>query len=100
MERIIELVQISYTSDGYGKKVATETKRSVYAALQSVSRGEFFQAYQADLRAEYVAKMFRYDYQGEDIAEIDGVKYDIYRTYAGKDDSIEIYLTKKKYKCS
>lgn len=39
--------------------------------------------------------MFTYDYQGEEIAEINGDRYGIYRTYFATTDTIELYLEKK-----
>ena len=39
--------------------------------------------------------MFVYDYQGEDTAVLGGVRYGIYRTYIGRNDTIELYLERK-----
>lgn len=39
--------------------------------------------------------MFAFDYNGEDIVEIDGNRYSVYRTYRAKADEIELYLEKK-----
>lgn len=39
--------------------------------------------------------MFAYDYAGETLAELDGVRYGIYRTYLGKNETIELYLERK-----
>ena len=36
----------------------------------------------------------RADYEGESVAEIDGVRYEIYRTYLTNDGGIELYLKK------
>lgn len=39
--------------------------------------------------------MFVYDYNGERIAELDGVRYGIYRTYLAQNEFIELYLERK-----
>ena len=39
--------------------------------------------------------MFAPDYEGEELAEIDGVRYGVYRTYLGSNESIELYLERK-----
>ena len=39
--------------------------------------------------------MFSYDYGHEKIVELDGVRYGVYRTYLGKNESIELYLESK-----
>ena len=40
--------------------------------------------------------MFRYDYNDEEEIEYNGKYYRIYRTYLGKDDSIELYCERRK----
>ena len=39
--------------------------------------------------------MFAYDYEGESIVEIDGTRYGVYRTYLGKNETLELYLEQK-----
>lgn len=47
------------------------------------------------MNPEYRATMFSPDYNGEQIAELDGVRYGIYRTYLGRNETVELYLEKK-----
>ena len=72
-----------------------EIYRDVFCNITSVSADEWLNAGKAGLRAEYRATMFLYDYQGEELAELDGVRYGIYRTYAGTNETIELYLERK-----
>ena len=39
--------------------------------------------------------MFAYDYQGEDSVQYNGRTYGIYRTYLGREDTIELYAERK-----
>lgn len=39
--------------------------------------------------------MFRHDYDGEPIVEYNGQRYSVYRTYIGRDDTIELYVERK-----
>lgn len=39
--------------------------------------------------------MFFGDYQGEKTVEYNGVTYGIYRTYLGRNDTIELYAERK-----
>lgn len=39
--------------------------------------------------------MFAPDYQGEQIAVVDGVRYGVYRTYRAKNETLELYLERK-----
>ena len=36
--------------------------------------------------------MFAYDYEGEKIVEYQGKRYAVYRTYLGRDDTLELYV--------
>ena len=92
---IITLIKTSYAYDAIGQAVPVETRRTVYCNLRSVSRGEWSAAGQLGLKPELTATMFAPDYEGEEIAEIDGVRYGVYRTYIGSNESIELYLERK-----
>ena len=71
-------------------------RREVYARKMDVSRAEFFSGGQAGFRPELMFLVFRGNYQGEAVAEYDGVLYAIYRHYnpEGSDD-IELYLRRE-----
>lgn len=90
-----ELVVETYTQDDIGQEIAEETKRTVFCNVGSVGRSEWFQAGQANLKAEYVITMFEPDYEGEKIVELEGVRYGVYRTYRRQDENIELYLEEK-----
>ncbi len=93
--RVLTLITVSYTPDALGQLVPQEARRDVYCNLSSVSASEWFEAGRAGLNAEHRATMFVYDYSGEQIAELDGVRYGIYRTYLGRNEAIELYLERK-----
>lgn len=81
-----------------GQKIYTESSKTVFATLTSVSRAEwvsYSQSGRQGLVPAYVAEVFMGDYEGESIAEYDGTKYGIYRTYERDDEMIELYLEKK-----
>lgn len=96
MDRFIEidLIKISYMTDEIGQQVGEEeTLRAVGGALFSVTRQEWQAAAQAGLSPECMVLLRDYaDYEGEVVAEIDGVRYEIYRTYLTSDGGIELYL--------
>lgn len=91
----IQLISKSYTTDNIGQKVPNETSRTVYCNLRSVTRQEWKDAGEMGFKPSLEAIMFTYDYQGEEIAEINGDRYGIYRTYFATTDTIELYLEKK-----
>jgi hypothetical protein len=64
--------------------------------LESVSQSEYFSAGESGLKPEHKVIIWAFEYQGEKIAELNGVKYSIYRTFQNtKKNKIELYLTKK-----
>lgn len=93
--RVLTLIGVTYTADSIGQLIPRETRRDVFCNLSSVSASEWFEAGRAGLNAEHRATMIVYDYGGETIAELDGVRYGIYRTYLGRNETIELYLERK-----
>lgn len=92
---VITLISKSYTQDEIGQQIPVETSRMVFCDLRSVSRSEWAAAGQLGLKADLVATMFLPDYNGEELAEFAGVRYGVYRTYHGRDETVELYLERK-----
>lgn len=58
------------------------SKREVFCSLRSVGVREFYQAHAVDLHPEAVFVLTDYlDYQGETLADHDGQRYRVLRTY-------------------
>ncbi len=91
----IDLIAVTYTTDNIGQKVENETSRTVFCALRSITREEWKNAGEMGLKPSFQATMFTYDYQGEQIAELNSKRYGIYRTYLTTNDLIELYLEEK-----
>lgn len=91
----ITLIKTTYTTDAIGQKVPAETSRDVFCQLQSVTQSEWFEAGRNGLKAEYRATMFAPEYEGEEIVSLNSVRYGVYRTYLGKNETIELYLERK-----
>lgn len=92
----IYLVGQTYAADNYDVLRSTPTKRLVYANVTSVTASEYFEGARNGLNPEIRLVMFGPDYEGEEIAEVNGVEYAIYRTYIPRTDIIELYLSKRK----
>ena len=118
VDGVITLIAKTRQTDAYGRTVATETTRDVFAQIDSVSRAEFFAAGQNGLNPEYRFTVFSGEYTGEREADYNGVRYSIYRTYrpsayvrhdntkthegsisrntnSGNNDRIELYASRK-----
>ena len=92
---VIYLIGISYTTDTLGQNIPVENSTMRYCQLSSVSQSEWFEAGRNGLKAEYRAVLDAEEYAGEEIAEINGIRYGVYRTYRTKSDTIELYLERK-----
>ena len=89
------LVNADYKSDEIGRPVPSETKRAVFCDVGSISMDEMVEAGKIGFKPKYKLTLFRYDYNGEPEAELDGQRYRIYRTYFGRGETVELYLEKK-----
>lgn len=93
--RVITLIQTTYTVDKIGQQVPVEIGRDVFCNVSSVSASEFFDAGRAGIKPEYRVTMFAPDYEQEEIVELDGKRYGVYRTYLGQNETVELYLERK-----
>lgn len=94
MDKIFYLIQETFIVDNIGQRIPQETKKAVYGTQHSITRAEWNASGQRGLKPEFMLSMFAYDYQGEELAEVDGVRYGIYRTYRNN-DLVELYMEKK-----
>lgn len=92
---VIKLVKLEHTEDEIGQQIPVETSRDVFCSIESISGKEWLEAGQKGLNPEIKITMFCYDYENETIVEINGKRYAVYRTYLGKNETIELYLEKK-----
>lgn len=92
---VCELIRETYTKDDYGVLRATESKRQVYCSVTSVTQTEWFEGGRQGLNPDKRATMFFFDYEGEEIVELNGTRYTVYRTYRDG-DRLELYLEKRK----
>ena len=87
---VIDLVTESAAAHGVHDAV-TETARTVYCTVRSVTRTEFYNALNAGVQPEYVFVLaLAEDYQGERIVRYRRQKFRVIRTYMTADDGIEI----------
>lgn len=87
---VIDLITETESAHGVHDTV-TETARTVYCTVRSVTRSEFYNALNAGVQPEYVFVLALSDeYQGERVVRYHGQKYRVVRTYVTEDDGIEI----------
>ena len=93
--RVLTLITQTYMKDAIDQQVPAETRREVFCNITGVSAAEFFEAGRAGIRPEYRVTIFAFDYNGESIVELEGVRYGVYRTYLKSGEDIELYLERK-----
>lgn len=91
------LVYQEKTQDDTGVWHSTDKLRKVYCKVKSVGQKEWYEGGRSGLNPELQITMFSFDYHGEEIVEIGGRRYTIYRTYTNRTiDEIELYLQFRK----
>lgn len=81
------------TVDAYGDPVDAEVKRDLFCAIMSIGQAEFYQAQTVGVKPQLKAVISDYlDYQDEEDAVVDGVRYKVLRTYRKMSNELEITL--------
>lgn len=93
MKRVttVNLISQTETLDDIRQPVMQETSSTIYATMLEITRTEWAAAQQQSLSPSFRLLVFFRDYNGENIAELNGKRYLIYRTF-GAGDYIELYL--------
>ena len=92
---VITLIAETKTQDEYGVWRTTETERTVFCNVASVTANEFFEGGRNGLNPQFRMTMFNGDYNGERILEYSGSRYAIYRTYLARTDQLELYVERQ-----
>lgn len=93
-EGLITLITSTVDYDDIGVATTKETRRMAYAQLSSIGQSEYWSsAAQHDIKPEGRAKVFYFDYNGEETVEYEDVRYSVYRSYK-EGDYITLYLQK------
>ena len=91
----IDLIAETPQVDEYGVQKSSETRRTVFAKRDSVTRNEFFGGGRNGLNPDAMFLVFVGDYKGERKCAYEGKTYAIYRTYETDDDYIELYVQRE-----
>ena len=89
---VLTLIAVSPEAAGVGTE-PTESTRDVYCTVRSIGQQEAYLAMGQGLNPELkVILAHDFEYGGERLCSLDGVRYDILRTYITKTDGIELTL--------
>ena len=89
---VLTLISVSPEAAGVGTE-PTESTRDVYCTVRSIGQQEAYLAMGQGLNPELkVILAHDFEYGGERLCSLDGVRYDILRTYITETDGIELTL--------
>ena len=71
----------------------TETKTVVFCNKKPVGYAEYFKSQQAGITVSFKVEVHTVDYEAQTMAEYDGKRYSILKTYEIDDDTIELTLS-------
>lgn len=96
MDDYIYFLSEKEEQDAAGVFHSVTARRGSFCKISSVSRSEFYNAGRSGLNPDYEATVFAMDYQGEKLAEFNGMTYSIYRTYrVPGTDYMELYMERR-----
>ena len=89
---VCDLISLSPEAAGVGTE-PKETRRTVYCTVKSIGMQEAYQAMGIGLNPELkIVLAHDFEYGGEGLCEIGGVRYRILRTYITEADGVELTL--------
>ena len=92
---VVDLITVSPEACGVGID-PKEVKRTVYCTIRSIGMQEAYQAMGIGLNPELkVILAHDFEYEGEALCELDGVRYHILRTFITEADGIELTLQRE-----
>lgn len=95
MDSVIKLMTTTITKNALGVEEKTYNWREVFCQVSNVTQAEFFEASKNGLSPTFTFLVFAEDYDGESVAEYEGMTYAIYRTYRREDDYIRLYAERQ-----
>ena len=81
--------------DKLKQNITEEVKTKLLCRKRSITRSEFYQANQAGIRPSLVVDIHSFEYDNQELAEFDGKKYRILKTYPIDLETLELTMTEK-----
>ncbi|HEM3009467.1 TPA: phage head closure protein [Streptococcus suis] len=81
--------------DKLKQNITEEHKTVLLCCKKSITRSEFYQANQAGIRPSLVVDIHSFEYDNQELAEFEGKRYRIIKTYPVDIETIELTMTEK-----
>lgn len=81
--------------DKLKQNITEEVKTVLLCRKKSITRSEFYKANQAGIRPSLVVDIHIFEYDNQELAEFEGERYSILKTYPVDLETLELTLTEK-----
>ncbi|MDG3157599.1 phage head closure protein [Streptococcus suis] len=81
--------------DKLKQNITEEVKTVLLCRKKSITRSEFYQANQAGIRPSLVVDIHSFEYDNQELAEFEGERYRVIKTYPVDLETLELTLTGK-----
>ena len=81
--------------DKLKQNITEEVKTVLLCRKKSITRSEFYQANQAGIRPSLVVDIHSFEYDNQELAEFEGKRYRILKTYPVDLETLELTMTEK-----
>ncbi|CYY71361.1 bacteriophage pi2 protein 36 [Streptococcus suis] len=81
--------------DKLKQNITEEVKTVLLCRKKSIIRSEFYQANQAGIRPSLVVDIHSFEYDNQELAEFEGKRYRIFKTYPVDLETLELTMTEK-----
>lgn len=97
MDDILVLIGTAYRQNELlEQEMDGETRTEIFGEERSVTRSEWYEAGREGMRPSILFVTSQLNYDGQQEAELRGIRYRIYRTYRVRDTNlVELYLEEK-----
>ncbi|HEM2575423.1 TPA: phage head closure protein [Streptococcus suis] len=81
--------------DKLKQNITEEVKTVLLCRKKSITRSEFYQANQTGIRPSLVVDIHSFEYDNQELAEFEGKRYHILKTYPVDLETLELTMTEK-----
>ena len=82
-------------TDKLKQNITEEVKSVLLCRKKSITRSEFYQANQAGIRPSLVVDIHSFEYDNQELAEFEGKRYRVIKTYPVDLETLELTMTEK-----
>lgn len=94
MNDIAYLISEERTKDDIGNDIVSHSEKLVFCEVSSASGQEFHKASQSGIKPQYRIKLWKYEYENQQLVRIGNDCFTVYRTFIDK-ETVELYLERR-----